>query len=271
MTLMDLVFQAGGLKESANTLDAEIARVDSTTIATVQAARIFREPISADYGIHSQDSSFVLQQWDQVSVREIPDWQLQRNVTLTGEVQYPGTYALQAKDERLSSLIARAGGLKATAYPRAATFTRKKDDVGRLAVNVEAVTVHGNRRQDLVLEDGDAIDIPREPKSVKVVGEVGFPASVLYERGRSLGYYIEQAGGYTERSDKRRVRVVQPNGRVKAVSRFSPDTRPDPGALVLVPPKSIREKSETLKDVATIVGILSGAATTIFLVRQATK
>jgi protein involved in polysaccharide export with SLBB domain len=271
MTLMDLIFQAGGLKESANKLQAEIARVDSTTIATVKAARIFREPISADYGIHSQDTSFVLQQWDQVSVREIPDWQLQRNVTLTGEVQYPGTYALRATDERLSSVIARAGGLKSTAYPHGATFTRKKDDVGRLAVNVEAVVRHGDRKQDLVLEAGDAIDIPREPNSVKVVGEVGFPASVLYQRGRSLSYYIEQAGGYTDRSDKRHVRVVQANGRVRSVGRLSFDPRPDAGALVLVPPKPVVEKSETLKDIGMIVGILSGAATTIFLAHQVTK
>jgi protein involved in polysaccharide export with SLBB domain len=204
-------------------------------------------------------------------VREIPDWQLQRNVTITGEVAYPGSYALRAKDERLSSLIARAGGLKATAYPRAATFTRRKDGVGRLAVNVEAVALHRSRKHDLVLEEGDIIEIPREPKSVKVVGEVGFPATVLYERGRSLSYYIDQAGGYTERSDRRRVKVVQANGRVKSVGRLSFDPRPDAGALVLVPPKPAAEKSEVLKDIATIVGIVSGAATTIFLVREATK
>jgi protein involved in polysaccharide export with SLBB domain len=271
MTLMDLIFQAGGLKESASKLEAEIARVDSSTMATLKAAKIFHEPISSDYEVRGADSSILLQQWDQISVREIPDWELQRNVVITGEVKYPGTYALRSRNERLSSLVTRAGGLKPAAYPRAATFSRKKDDVGRMAVNVEAAVLRRDHGQDLVLEDGDAIEIPSEPKSVKVIGEVGFPASVLYARGKSLSYYIEQAGGFTERSDRRRVQVVEANGMVKPARGLWTDRQPDPGALILVPLKPAGEKSEALKDLASIVGILSGAATTIFLVRQVTK
>jgi len=104
-----------------------------------------------------------------------------------------------------------------------------------------------------------------------VVGEVGFPASVLYEKGAPIGYYVQQAGGYTEKSDKGRVQVVQPSGRVAGARAMWWDPHPLPGALVLVPKKPPGEKKETLKDVATIVGILSGAATTIFLAHQATK
>jgi protein involved in polysaccharide export with SLBB domain len=271
MTVMDLILRAGGLRESAYKMEAEVSRVDSTTIATTKAAAIYRVPISGDYAIHSADSSFLLHKYDQVFVREFPDWQLQRNVTITGEVMYPGIYSLKSKDERLSSLIQRAGGLKPTGYPRAATFTRAKDGAGRLAVDIEDVAMRRGRRYDLVLEEGDAISIPREPKTVKVEGEVGFPASVLYERGRSLGHYIDQAGGYTERSDKGRVKVIQPNGRVKPVRRFWFDPEPEPGAVVIIPGKPPEAKKETLKDIATIVGIVSGAATTIFLVSEATK
>src|SRR5439155_10087190 len=182
MTVMDLIFRAGGVKESADKKEAEVSRVDSTTIATRQAAEVFRVPISANYGIHSIDSTFALQQWDQVFVREIPDWQLQRNVLITGEVVYPGIYSLKTKDERLSSVLTRAGGLKPTAYPKAAVFVRKKGSAGRLALDVEDVAKHRGRRYDLVLDDGDSLHIPKKPKKVKVVGEVGFPVSVLYER-----------------------------------------------------------------------------------------
>ena len=129
----------------------------------------------------------------------------------------------------------------------------------------------GRKQSDLVLEEGDRVFIPREPKTVKVAGEVGFPASVLYERGRSLGYYVDQAGGYTENSDKGRVKVVQSNGKVKSVRNMWWDPQPEPGALVLVPKKSPAEKKETLKDVATIMAIVSGAVTTIFLAHEATK
>jgi polysaccharide export outer membrane protein len=269
MTVMDLIFRAGGLMESASPLEAEVARVDSSTIATKQGARIFKVPISRDYTYG--DTSFVLSQWDQVFVREIPDWQLQRNVSITGEVIYPGIYSLRMRDERLSSVLSRAGGLKPTAYPRAAKFTRKKDGAGRLAVDVADVALKHGRRFDIVLEDGDEIFIPREPKTVKVVGEVGFPASVLYERGRPLGFYVEQAGGYTENADKGRTKIIQPNGHVRGPRSMWFDPSPDAGALIIVPLRGPREKKETLKDIATLVTILSGAATTIYIAHQATK
>src|SRR5438093_8726544 len=152
MTVMDLIFRAGGLKESASPFQAEVSRVDSSTIASVKAAQIFRIPISANYRLASADTPFQLQKRDQVFVREIPDWQMQRNVSVTGEVVYPGAYSLRAKNERLSSVIARAGGLKAEAYQRAATFVRKKDNAGRLAVRVDEA-VKGKKRWDLVLEE----------------------------------------------------------------------------------------------------------------------
>jgi polysaccharide biosynthesis/export protein len=270
MTVMDLIFRAGGLRESASPLEAEVSRVDSTTIATLKAARIFRIPISANYRLASADTTFPLQKWDQVFVREIPDWQMQRNVTVNGEVVYPGTYSLSATNERLSSVIRRAGGLKSDAYPRAATFVRKKDGAGRLAVRVDEA-VKGRKRWDLTLEEGDVITIPREPRTVKVVGEVGFPASVLYDGGKSLGWYVDQAGGYTDKADKSRVKLIQPGGRVVAPRRFWPDPSPHAGALLIVPVKPADEKHDTLKDVATIMSILTGAVTTIFLAHEATK
>ena len=270
MTVMDLIFRAGGLKESAYKMQAEVSRVDSSTIATTKAAEVHQVAITGDYAVHSADSTFALQKYDQIFVREIPDWDMQQNVTITGEVVYPGTYSLNSTSERLSSLLKRAGGLKATAYPRAAQFTRRKGDAGRLAVDVESVA-KGKRKADLVLEEGDQLYIPREPKTVKVVGEIGFPASVLYESGRGLGYYIAQAGGYTDNSDKGRVKVVQPNGKVNSVRRMWWDPDPQPGALVLVPKKPAVQKKETLKDMATIMGIVSGAVTTIFLAHEATK
>ncbi len=97
------------------------------------------------------------------------------------------------------------------------------------------------------------------------------PASVLFEKGRPLGHYVEQAGGYTERSDRGRVKIVQPNGRIVGPRKLWFDPAPQAGAVVFVPTKPPGEKKETLKDIATIVGILSGAATTIFLAHEATK
>jgi protein involved in polysaccharide export with SLBB domain len=270
MTVMDLVFRAGGLKESAYKKQAEVSRVDSSTIATTKAAEVHQVAITGDYAVHSADSTFALNEDDQVFVREIPDWDLQRNVTVTGEVAYPGTYSLNDPNEKLSSLLKRAGGLKETAYPRAAQFTRVKGNAGRLAVDVESVT-KGKKKSDLILEEGDQVFIPREPRTVKVAGEVGFPASVLYEKGKPLRHYVEQAGGYTESSDEGRVKVIQPNGKVKSVKKLWWDPEPEPGALVIVPKKPPSRDKESLKDIATIMTILTGAVTTIFIASEATK
>jgi len=271
MSIMDLIFRAGGLRESAYKHEAEVARIDSSTIAAKSSADVYRVAISGDYSIHSPDTSFALQKMDQVFIREIPDWQMQRNVKVSGEVQYPGVYSLKAKDERLSSVLVRAGGLKPTSYPRAAVFVRRKGGAGRLAVDVESVARKNNKKYDLVLEDGDSLHIPREPKTVKVVGEVGFPASVLYEKGKSLSHYVGQAGGYTDDSDKKRVKVLQPNGKVQPVKNMWWDPDPEAGSLVIVPRKPPEQEKETLKDMATIMTILTGAVTTIFVVSEATK
>jgi polysaccharide biosynthesis/export protein len=270
MTVMDLIFRAGGLRESAYKMEAEVARIDSSTIAMKQSADVYRVGISGDYSIHSPDTTFALQKMDQVFIRELPDWQMQRNVKVSGEVQYPGVYSLRAKDERLSSVLGRAGGLKPTSYPRAAVFVRRKGGAGRLAVDVESVVKKNKSRYDLVLEDGDSLHIPREPRTVKVVGEVGFPASVLYEKGKSLSHYIQQAGGYTDDSDKKRVKVLQPSGRVEPAKKMWWDPDPQAGSLVIVPRKPPSQNKETLKDVATIMSIITGAVTTIFVVSEAT-
>jgi len=160
--------------------------------------------------------------------------------------------------------------LKETAYPRAAVFVRRKANAGRLAVDVEDVAKH-HKRYDLALEDGDSLHIPKQPQTVKVVGEVGFPASVLFEKGKSLSYYIDQAGGYTDGSDKGRVKIVQPNGKVKPKKGLWSNPSPEAGALIVVPHKPPEEKKDTLKGVATLMTIITGAVTTIFIASEATK
>jgi protein involved in polysaccharide export with SLBB domain len=271
MTVMDLIFHAGGLLISADKREVEVSRVDSTSIATKKSAQIFHVPIGEGYAVDSTNAAgFHLQKWDQVFVREIPDWRLQRNVVVTGEVLYPGVYSLNSDVERLSSVLTRTGGLKPTAYPEGATFVRRKGGAGRLAVDVKSVS-KGKRKYDLVLDEGDSLHIPKEPRTVKVVGEVGFPVSVLYEHGKTLGYYIDQAGGYTEQSDKGRVKVVQPNGMVEPVKKHWWDPEPKAGALVVVPQKPPSIQHDTLKDVATIVTIIAGAVMTIFIASEATK
>jgi protein involved in polysaccharide export with SLBB domain len=187
---------------------------------------------------------------------------------VTGEVKFPGIYSLTSKTERLSSVVDRAGGLESTAYLTAGSFVRRKDATGRMAIDFEqALKKKGRNKYDLVLAAGDSIHIPREPKTVKVIGEVGFPSSVLWEDGKSMEYYIDQAGGLLATADKDKISVVMANGRVERPG-FMRQPQPDAGAVVRVPTKPEEKDTETLKNVAAIVSILSGAATTIYLISR---
>ncbi|MFQ5600057.1 MAG: SLBB domain-containing protein [Candidatus Krumholzibacteriia bacterium] len=270
MTITDLIVRAGGLKESAYRVHAEVARINPEAISDGKTAELIQVAMGDELGEASLAAEFELRKNDIVFIREIPNWSLQENVWITGEVKFPGKYSLTSKMERLSSLIERAGGLDPTAYLRGANFMRKKDDTGRMAIDFEEALKRRRRgysKYDLVMAAGDSIHIPREPKIVKVTGQVGFPSSVLWEKGRSLDYYIEQAGGTLESADKGKIRVVMANGRVQRPGWFS-SPEPDAGATIIVPTKPEQRDRQTLKNVAQIVSILSGAATTIYLISR---
>jgi protein involved in polysaccharide export with SLBB domain len=273
MTITDLIVRAGGMKESAYRVRAEVARIDPERISVGNTAHTLHVSMTDSLSLASDASKFVLLKNDIVFIREIPNWSLQENVVVTGEVKFPGTYSLTSETERLSSVIERAGGLEPTAYLDAATFIRRKDSTGRMAIDFEAALRHKGKKPskyDLVLAANDSINIPREPKTVKVTGQVGFPSSVLWEEGRNMDYYVDQAGGLLDTADKDKVTVVMANGRVEKPG-FMRSPQPDAGATIVVPAKPQEKDREALKNVAAIMSILSGAATTIYLISRTTN
>jgi protein involved in polysaccharide export with SLBB domain len=270
MTVTDLIVKAAGLRESAYRVRAEVSRIDPRMASEGKTAELIYVAMAESLRTDSDASRFRLQKNDIVFIREVPNWSLQENVVVTGEVKFPGQYSLTSKTERLSSVINRAGGLDETAYLQAATFVRRKDSTGRMAIDFEEALRQKSKRPskyDLVLAAGDSIHIPREPKTVKVAGEVGFPSSVLWEDGRNLDYYLDQAGGLMSTADKEKISVLMASGRVERPSFFH-KPEPDAGATIRVPVKPQEKERETLKNFAQIITILSGAATTIFLISR---
>lgn len=125
MSLEDLIQIAGGFKEGATPNRIEISRrvknSDSTS-ASARTAEVFTVNIDKDLKLSEQN--FVLQPFDVVAVRGAAGYQVQRQVTLEGEVLYPGTYTVTHKDERISDLLRRAGGLTPTSYAEGASLKR---------------------------------------------------------------------------------------------------------------------------------------------------
>jgi polysaccharide export outer membrane protein len=283
MTVRDLVLLAGGLEESAYLKEAEIARLpeDRTGAQTAQDIRIpldstylfERKPGEPYLGAPGLPASangapeVLLIPYDNVLIKHQPSWELQRTVTIAGEVNFPGTYALRQRDERLADLIAHAGGLTAEAYPEGTQFMRMQGDIGRVAIDVPHALRRRNSPDNLLLMHGDSIVIPRRSSVVTVRGAVNAPTVVAYVPGRDLDYYISQAGGPTRDADNRRAFVTQPNGK-RETKGWGRAPRPMPGSLVEVPVLDAAHRTNWIQTIATITPVLISLATLLITVAQ---
>jgi polysaccharide biosynthesis/export protein len=274
MTLRDLVLLADGLQESAYLREAEIARLpaDRSGATTALSLRVsldssylFRRNVAN--GLNPA-AEVPLQPYDNVLVLQQPNWELQRIVTVTGEVAFPGSYALTTRGERLSDLIRRAGGFTSEAYPEGTFFNRRQNNVGRVAVDVPRALRQERSPENLVLMDRDVIHVPQRSFVVTVQGEVNAPNVVAYVEGAGLAYYIEQAGGVSRTGDKRSVYVTQPNGK-RQTGGWGRDPKPLAGSIVSVPVAGPR--TPFLQSLASFLTTIAGIVTTVILIESVTS
>src|SRR3989440_10925680 len=256
MTLRQLMVLARGPRIGADLRDAEIARLPADR-SKGQLATTVRVPLDSSYLAERDSARYIgppgvafpaggtaaevaLQPYDNVLIFRQPDFELQRTVTITGEVLYPGTYALKAKDDRLADLVQRSGGLTPRAYPEGIRFVREMDNRGRINIDLPKALKDRASRDNVILQPGDSIRIPEYQPSVRVMGAVNSPGSVLYRRGANLEYYLSAAGGFTHNAEKGEVSVRFANGEVKTRRRsllFGTNPKPGPGSEVSVPAK----------------------------------
>ncbi len=281
MTLRDLVLMARGLRDGAWLDSAEIARLpaDRTggTLAIqrrvpLDSTYIF-EPGSSSYprlpGLPAQPSGapeVSLEPYDQITIFRQPQFELQRTAEIFGEVLFPGMYALTRKDERVSDLVRRAGGLLSTAYVGGARFFRSLDSAGQVNVDLEKVLQNPANGHDIMLQPGDSLFIPEYNPTVRVIGAVNTPTSVLFSKGAGLDYYIANAGGFARLADKGKASVRYANGSAKTKSKFlffRSSPKPGPGSTVLVPAKDPSDRVDFVTLFGNIASILVGITTVI--------
>jgi len=289
MTLRDAALLADGLREDAFLDYAEVARLPQNREGGQMATSI-RVPLDSTYifdrsangkylgppGLPAPASgapTFVLEPFDNVLIFEQPGWELQRVVALTGQVQFPGRYALLNRNERLSDLIAQAGGLTNEAYAAGIEFFRRKDKAGRIGIDLPLVLQDSAYHDNLILAGGDSIHIPEYNPVVRVSGAVNAPLAVTWAEGKDMDFYVASAGGYSRDADKGRAYVTQPSGKVESVKRhfLIPDGKPRPaaGANIFVPEKDkTKPPGNTLQILATAATIIASLATIIIVARQ---
>ncbi|MGE5927232.1 MAG: SLBB domain-containing protein [Gemmatimonadota bacterium] len=289
MTVRDAILLADGLTEDAYLREAELARVpeDRSTGAIATTIRVpldstylFARAAAGEYpgppGVPAPAAGapeVSLQPYDNLLILRQQEWELPRTVKITGQVKYPGPYALRSKTDRLMDIIVRAGGLTTEAYPDGIEFYRQLDSAGRIGIDFPAVLRNGRHRDNIILAAGDSIVVPEFDPVVMVRGAVNSPGAVAYEPGRNLDYYVRAAGGYSKAGDKNRAWVVQPNGNKQSVIRRTllADTSPEPrpGAEVFVPE---RDPGQTGTPIVAILGaaaqVLASLVTIIVVASQ---
>jgi protein involved in polysaccharide export with SLBB domain len=257
MTLRDLVLQAGGFGERAFLEYAEVSRVEPGAEAG-RGAEILRVPLGADF-LARQEDDFRLRAYDNVFIREDPDYELQRNVTVTGEVRFPGVYSLVRPTETVAEVVARAGGLEETAYAEGFQLHREKGGIGRVALDLKRALKDPRSKDNVILFAGDSLHVPQEPKTVTVRGAVGYPTSLVFDPGWSIGDYVAHAGGTTDRADRGQTRVIYTTGAAARVKRFWFDPEVRPGSTIIVPEKLERDVDwgDVLKNTTSILASLA--------------
>src|SRR5438552_7954926 len=287
MTLRDLVRLARGPRVGALLREVEIARLPADR-SQGQLATTVREPLDSTY-LFDRDSlgryigppglpapasgapEVQLQPFDNVLILRQPEFELQRTVSIQGEVLYPGTYALKSKGERLSDLIQRAGGLTPRAYADGIRFYRDVSAAGRINIDLPKALKDPTSRDNVILQPGDSVLIPEYIPSVRVAGAVNAPGNVLYKKGAGLGYYIDAAGGFAYTADKGRTSVRLAGGEVETRHKwlfFRSDPKPGPGAEVTVPLKDTSNPTNYVALVGAIAQILASTVAIIVVARR---
>jgi protein involved in polysaccharide export with SLBB domain len=256
LTIEDAIMMAGGLKESAATVNVEVARriKDTKTYEnTNRTAEVFNFALNDNLGLISTDGKksdrvFTLEPFDEVYVRFSPGYQEQQVVKIGGEITFSGDYVLAEKNSRLSDIIANAGGITPDAYVKGASLKRQltEDEMRRLetllqlssnkqsrdsvalslenikdysvGIDLEKALANPGSAHDVVLRDGDALYIPQLQSTVKINGAVTYPNSVTYTNGMSVGDCLSQAGGYNDIARKYPI-VIYMNGKVATTKK----------------------------------------------------
>jgi protein involved in polysaccharide export with SLBB domain len=213
----------------------------------------------------------LLQPYDAVTILRQPEFDLQRTVVIEGEVRFPGPYVLTRRDERVSDLVRRAGGLLPTAFVEGARLVRPFAEAGTVDVKLAEALRNPGGPADPILNPGDTLIVPEYIATVRVEGAVNSPTSVLYRPGAGLDYYIENAGGYARNADKGRVHVRYANGAARVKSRFlffTSKPQPGPGSVITVP---VKPEGEPFKPTEFFASLAQIAASVVAIIVVATR
>jgi protein involved in polysaccharide export with SLBB domain len=278
ITLKDVLYFAGGLKEEAANTKIEVSRIlkqKNANESRVTRVTILTVGIKPDLSIDQEAEKFIISPFDQVFVRKNPEFNMQENVIISGQVLYPGEYSKTERTERLSSLIERAGGIREReAYLDGATLIRKTEEAGeqKVAINLKKALKKPNSKYDLILREGDIINIPLLQDFVNVKGAVQSNVTVTFDGNTKYKHYINLAGGFKDGVKRSKSYISYANGMNQPAKNyifFRKYPKVEPGATIVAVPKTESSASVLMARTQIAIGMITGFTTLIIAVLSA--
>lgn len=297
-TIEDLIIQAGGLMDAASTAKVDVSRriIDpKRTHDSREIAQTFSFTLR-DGLLIGGDNNFTLQPYDQVYVRKSPGFVPQRNVSVVGEVMFPGVYTLSQKNQRLSEVIKAVGGVTDEAYVRGARIERplnddekfrlnrllqmfemqggsgldaskvSQDTVYYVGIELDKALANPGSDYDVILREGDRLVVPEYSGTVKINGNVMYPNTVAYTAGKSYKWYVNEAGGYGIGAKRSKAFILYQNGKVSKASKG----KVEPGCEIIIPNKT-RSANDNIGLIANLGTSLATMVTMIATVTNLIK
>lgn len=285
-TIEDFIIMAGGLLDGASTSRVDVTRrkKDADGMAATSDIGVLYS-FSLEKGLADDGNrDFVMEPYDEVTIHQSPSYNVQRHFSVSGEVNFPGTYSLTSREEHVSDLLIKAGGITPFAYKPGARLLRvmteeerrqsnemveiiesrvDTNDIGArkaleerysVAIDLDKAMANPGGDEDVVLREGDELVIPGRSGVVRVHGSVMYPTAVNFDSDMRGHDYIEAAGGFAQNAARNKAYVVNMGGRAK---RLRSGTKVEPGAEIYVPKK---EEKKRKIDLALIVAIGTAAS-----------
>lgn len=288
-TIADILPFTGGFVAEAVLDSIELARFDENGFQIKKLTLSW----------NSDAPTWKLQKDDRIMVRRRVKWHFKRGVWIEGEVQHPGYYAINRDEITLSALIDLAGGFsdeaslveaKVIRGPEVSRtdpeferlkkmnpadmsemeysyFKNKSQEIpGAMAVDFERLFIDGDVSQDIVLQDGDRVVIPRLRNYVRVSGQVLFAGNIIYHPNLKVDDYVRLAGGYSWNARKNKLRIIK--ARTGEWVKKSSVKQLEPGDTIWVPEKPERDWWLRFRQFMTVA---AQGATLYLVVKTATK
>ena len=266
MTLYDLLLESEYFTDLAASTVTVFRNKKDTAYKPNDQEKIVSFDLTIDPKNPEAAATFLMEAQDRVVVRRIVTFEIPQMINVAGEVLYPGGYAIAKKEERVLDFIQRAGGLTDEADLGAIRVVRNGLNI---PIDWKAINQNPNRERNLVLQPGDAVQIPNKSYTVTISGSVMFTTEVPYKKGKGVKYYINNSGGTTERGWLKKVYVVHANGSASTCgSFFGIRNYPKvlPGSKIIVPMKPEKQKTSTgeIVGISSVLASLAGILLAVF-------